>query len=189
MINLKGSFMRHRLFLFLLIIGLPGILFAENNLNITKFDGSRQYSPVSQIRKLTFSSTGDVLQIGLLSGQVVSDSIGWIRKIAFDTSGFGTMLAVPTASRRSPAMFALAQNYPNPFNPATTIRYNVPEKQFVSLKVYNVLGEVVSTLVSEEKSAGQHIVTFDAGAISSGVYFYTLTMGNAGISKKMIVTK
>ncbi len=72
--------------------------------------------------------------------------------------------------------FELSQNYPNPFNPSTVITYKLPEKSFVSLKVYNVLGNEIKTLVNEEKSAGIHNIKFDVsdlpGKLSNGTYFY-----------------
>jgi len=171
----------------LLFFGLSVVLSSENNLVITKTDGSKQYSPISQIRKLTFSSSGDVLQRHLTSGTIISDSIKSIQKMFFDTSG--SVFVASPAFHQNPAKFELSQNFPNPYNPSTTIRFDVGEKQLVSLKVYNVLGKVVATLVNEDLPAGQYSATFDAGNMSSGVYFYKLTVGSASVSKKMILTK
>ncbi len=88
-----------------------------------------------------------------------------------------------------PVAFELQQNYPNPFNPSTAIVFSVPGKGLVSLKVYDVLGNEVVTLVNEEKPAGQYSTRFDARNIASGVYFYTLKTGAASVCKKMIVLK
>jgi photosystem II stability/assembly factor-like uncharacterized protein len=85
--------------------------------------------------------------------------------------------------------FLLSQNYPNPFNPSTTIKYEIPEKSFVTIKVYDVLGNEVANLVDEEKQAGDHIVNFDAAKLSSGVYFYSLSAGNYFSTKKMILLR
>ena len=71
-------------------------------------------------------------------------------------------------------MFALEQNYPNPFNPATTIKYQIPELSFVTIKVYDVLGNEINTLVNNEKQAGGYEVEFSASALPSGVYFYQI---------------
>ena len=71
-------------------------------------------------------------------------------------------------------LFELIQNYPNPFNPSTTIRYSIPEISFVTLKVYDVLGNEVEILVNEEKPAGSYEVEFNATHLSSGIYFYKL---------------
>jgi hypothetical protein len=88
-----------------------------------------------------------------------------------------------------PVSFALNQNYPNPFNPTTTISYSVPEKSFVSIKVYNVLGNVVATLENGQVEAGQHQVHFNASGLSSGVYFYTISAGNFSATKKLMLLK
>lgn len=92
-----------------------------------------------------------------------------------------------------PALFYLEQNYPNPFNPSTTIRWQMPEAGFVTLKIYDVLGREVTTLVEEYKSAGTYEVEFNpASSIkqsSSGVYFYQLKAGSFIQTKKMILLK
>ncbi|MBK9098158.1 MAG: T9SS type A sorting domain-containing protein [bacterium] len=89
----------------------------------------------------------------------------------------------------APNGFVLEQNYPNPFNPSTTIKYAVAEKQFVSIKVYDVLGNEVAVLVNEEKSAGSYEVVFNANHISAGVYYYTIITDNFVQTKKMILLK
>jgi M6 family metalloprotease-like protein len=85
--------------------------------------------------------------------------------------------------------FHLSQNYPNPFNPSTTIRYSVPISEFVSLKIYDALGNEVATLVNEEKPAGNYEVDFNAAGFSSGIYFYKLQAGSFVATKKMILMK
>lgn len=80
------------------------------------------------------------------------------------------------------AEFALEQNYPNPFNPTTIIQYSLSDMQFVSLKVYDILGREVATLVNEEKPAGRYEVEFDGSGLTSGVYFYRLSAGNPSTS-------
>jgi photosystem II stability/assembly factor-like uncharacterized protein len=91
----------------------------------------------------------------------------------------------------SPTKFSLEQNYPNPFNPITNIQYAISSKQFVTLKVYDVLGKEVATLVNEEKPAGMHNVEFRIQNLdlSSGIYFYQLKAGDYSESKKMILMK
>ncbi len=76
----------------------------------------------------------------------------------------------------APLNFQLAQNYPNPFNPGTTIKYSIAKASFVTIKIYNILGEEVATLVNE-KPAGYYQIKFDASNLASGVYFYTLSTG------------
>ena len=85
--------------------------------------------------------------------------------------------------------FNLEQNYPNPFNPTTTIRYSVPEKSFVTLKVYDIIGNEVVTLINEEKEPGSYVVTFNATNYVSGVYIYSIKSGNFVVTKKMILMK
>jgi len=85
--------------------------------------------------------------------------------------------------------FKLEQNYPNPFNPATTIKYQIPELSFVTLKIYDVLGSEIITLVNEEKSAGNYEVEFNASSLPSGVYFYILQAGSFVETKKMVLMK
>ncbi|MCU0406574.1 MAG: T9SS type A sorting domain-containing protein, partial [Ignavibacteriaceae bacterium] len=89
----------------------------------------------------------------------------------------------------SPTSFMLSQNYPNPFNPTTSIQYAISSKQFVSLKVYDVLGNEIASLVNEEKPAGTYEVQFDASAFTSGVYFYTIRTSNFTNTRKMILIK
>jgi len=88
-----------------------------------------------------------------------------------------------------PSEFALYQNYPNPFNPSTTIQYQIPQSGNVTLKVYDLLGEEIRTLVNEEKVAGNYEINFEASALKSGVYFYTLQAYNFRDTKKMILIK
>ena len=85
--------------------------------------------------------------------------------------------------------FELLQNYPNPFNPATKIEYRISDQSFVSLKVYNILGDEVATLVNEEKPEGMYEVTFDAFNLSSGMYLYKLQAGSFVEMKKMILLR
>ena len=85
--------------------------------------------------------------------------------------------------------YALFDNYPNPFNPTTTIKYSLPEAGLVSLKVYDILGKEVATLVNENKTAGSYSVEFDASKLSSGIYFYKLSSGQFTSVKKLILMK
>lgn len=85
--------------------------------------------------------------------------------------------------------FNLNQNYPNPFNPSTTIGYELPEKSFITIKVYDVLGNDVETLVEKIESAGVHEVQFDASKLSSGIYYYRMTAGETELNRNMIYLK
>ena len=88
-----------------------------------------------------------------------------------------------------PLKFNLSQNYPNPFNPSTKISYSLPKESYVTLKVYDVLGKEVATLVNEKESAGNYEIDFDASGFSSGIYYYKLVAGNFSQVKKMILIK
>ncbi len=96
---------------------------------------------------------------------------------------------LPVEEILSPNRISLNQNYPNPFNPSTKIRYSTPTSEFVTLKVYDVLGKEVATLVNEEKATGSYEVSFDAAGLSSGMYFYKLQTDNFVETKKMLLLK
>lgn len=89
----------------------------------------------------------------------------------------------------TPNNFVLNQNYPNPFNPVTNIEYAIDSKQYTILKVYDVLGNEVAILVTEDKEAGSYEVEFDASSLTSGVYFYRLQAGSYIATKKMMLMK
>jgi len=91
--------------------------------------------------------------------------------------------------RAIPEEFALSQNHPNPFNPTTTIHYELPLEGFVTLKVFDVLGNEVATLVNERKEEGRYQITFDASSLSSGVYIYQVRINDFIDTKKMILMK
>jgi hypothetical protein len=88
-----------------------------------------------------------------------------------------------------PTEFILRQNYPNPFNPSTCISFNIPTKSFVSLRIFDLIGREVATLVSEEMSAGSYSKQFNANTLPSGVYFYRLQAGLFTETKKLILLR
>jgi hypothetical protein len=88
-----------------------------------------------------------------------------------------------------PEGFYLSQNYPNPFNPTTSLQYTIGSRQFVTLKVYDLLGKEVATLVNEEKPAGEYEVEFNGSNLSSGMYFYQLKTDSHSETKKMVLLK
>ncbi len=85
--------------------------------------------------------------------------------------------------------FQLYQNYPNPFNPSTKINYSIPWTSLVILKVYDILGKEVATLINEEKSVGNYKVEFNASNLSSGIYFYRMQAGSFVSTKKFILLR
>jgi hypothetical protein len=89
----------------------------------------------------------------------------------------------------SPLRYELAQNYPNPFNPTTTIRFDVPNSSQITLKVYDILGKEIATLVDEKKEPGSYQVQFGRGNISSGIYIYQMHSNNYVQTRKMVIVK
>ncbi len=85
--------------------------------------------------------------------------------------------------------YTLDQNYPNPFNPSTTIRYSIPNDGYVTLKVFNVLGQEIQTLVSQKQKTGNYSVVFDASRLASGIYFYQINAGTFVSTKKLVLLK
>jgi len=104
---------------------------------------------------------------------------------------------VEAASITAPKEYSLAQNYPNPFNPSTTISYDIPDvgaqsavsQRNVALKVYDMLGREVATLVNESKGPGRHAVLFDASRLPSGVYIYRLQAGSFTATRRLVLLK
>lgn len=88
-----------------------------------------------------------------------------------------------------PGDFSLSQNYPNPFNPSTEITFTLPTGGQTALRVYNLLGQEIATLVNEYRSAGTHRATFDATSLPSGMYVYRLESGALTTSRKMMLSK
>jgi hypothetical protein len=88
-----------------------------------------------------------------------------------------------------PKEYKLEQNYPNPFNPSTTIKYSLPKESLVTLKIYNLLGEEVATLINTEQTIGIYEIDFDASNLSSGIYLYRIQAGDFVEMKKMILMK
>jgi hypothetical protein len=103
---------------------------------------------------------------------------------------FGSPVVAVENQEELPLTYGLSQNYPNPFNPSTIIRFEVPVRSQVTLKVYNVLGQVVRTLINdEERTAGRYEVRFEAAGLSSGAYFYRLHAGDFMATKKLLILR
>jgi hypothetical protein len=142
------------------------------------FDISR-YANRSAQMKIRFRLVSD--------GGVTAD--GWYVDDVVLTSYCTSPLVGVTSNPVVPLTYALAQNYPNPFNPKTVITYQIPEQTFVTLKVYNLIGQEVATLVNEKKEAGSYDIEFDGSNLASGMYFYKITSGDFTDVKKMILVK
>jgi hypothetical protein len=110
-----------------------------------------------------------------------------IRSIVTSTSGLTGVNGTLTSLQ--PLVYSLNQNYPNPFNPTTKITYIIPTSSKVTLKIFNLLGQLVATLVDEEQKANTYVKEFDASRLASGTYFYQIKAGNFNSTKKMILMK
>ncbi|HVN48243.1 MAG TPA: glycoside hydrolase family 9 protein [Bacteroidota bacterium] len=125
-------------------------------------------------------------------------AINWNAPLVFLAIGLEAILSpngLPTSTtqvnppKEVPQGFALYQNFPNPFNPSTVIRYSLPVTNYALLKVYDILGREIATLVNERQTAGVHQVVFNASKFASGVYFYQLQCGATCVTKKLVLMK
>ena len=137
----------------------------------------------SQIKSIILSTADSIMTT---AGVVKILNPGVAVRAAKD---YNSTIAAVSGTPNPPKSFSLSQNYPNPFNPTTTIEFQIPERSFVKLSVFNALGQEVAVLVDEEKSPGKYTVTFDGSKLSSGIYFYRLEAGNFVETKKMIFVK
>ncbi len=120
-----------------------------------------------------------------------TESDPYFESAVFGRGGLESMLEnnlIVTSALDVPTVYSIT-NYPNPFNPTTTINYQLPENGFVTIKVYDMLGKEIATLVNGNRTAGYHKVTFDAGRLTSGIYIYTINAGKYTLSKKMLLMK
>ena len=165
----------------LVFAGTTGGVYMSGN-NGTLWQGINDGLTETNIRALAI--TDSLLFTGTSSGGI------WYRPLSQLTT------SVETSSKSNPKDFILYQNFPNPFNPSTTISFSIPNEEFVTLKVFNSLGEEVADLINEIKPAGNYAFSFDANSYSgnvrdltSGVYFYKISAGNFNETKKMIFLK
>jgi hypothetical protein len=108
---------------------------------------------------------------------------------AFAFIGSPSSVVSVTEGQVIPEGFQLEQNFPNPFNPSTKIEFNLPQAEFVSLKVFNSLGQVIATIVNGPREAGNYSVTWNAGLFPSGVYFYQITAGPFVKTRKLLLLR
>ncbi len=169
---------------------------SQNNLWLYFIDGANQFY---QPRGIYFIKDGG--QNWTYAGM---DSIGINKLVAIEDTVYAlsfidglfgfwadqfTSVEDETISNQIPVDFKLNQNYPNPFNPSTIISYSVPFNSFVSLKVYDILGREIATLVNTNQNAGNYKIEFNAKGLSSGIYFYEIRANNFRDVKKMMILK
>jgi len=152
-------------------------------------DGSGVFLSTNNGASWTIASTG--LTNTIVNALVVSDTFlfagtgdgVWRRPLSEIITGIEYQID------GTPSQFELEQNYPNPFNPSTTIKYSIPTSEFVTLKIFDVLGNEIATLVNENKSAGSYEINFNASNLSSGIYLYTLQAESYTQTKKLILLR
>ena len=175
--------------------GLESIFFINNNIGWAA--GGIGNGAFGEIIKSTDGGenwdTQYTTEYQMISIFFVSDTTGWAvgkrGTILKTTNGGVTFIEDDNTIPSQPTEFLLSQNYPNPFNPSTSIQYAVSSRQFVSLKVYDLLGREVATLVDEEKPAGNYEVEFNGADLTSGIYFYQLHAGSFVETRKMVLLR
>lgn len=162
---------------------------------IREIDSSRfgtiKYNPsgVQQWIK-TYVGGGNVILVDKYNNVYVAGGNSANGNLDYFTIKYSQFVGIEPISNNLPSEYKLLQNYPNPFNPATTIKFSVPQKSYIQLKIYDVLGRIKEVIVDKELAGSEYEVTFDASAYSSGVYFYQLLANNQMIdTKKLTIIK
>jgi hypothetical protein len=167
--------------------GFDSVIYMSTSTIATGFTGRTLVSRVHDATtSLAPSLTSYMLNGTSPGGGVIYAGFG-PSKIWFNGSGITT--EIDPISEIIPQNFSLSQNYPNPFNPVTKISFAIPKNNFVTLKIYDISGREVATLINKEMTAGEYEATFDATKLSSGVYFYKISSGNFSDVKKMMLIK
>jgi hypothetical protein len=153
---------------------------------IQRREGNEEYSKVGFVPG--HGTTTDVQTYSYVDSKVASGNYNYrLKQIDFNgTFEYSDEVAVEVTS---PLEYTLEQNYPNPFNPSTVIKYSIPEGGFVTLDVYNLLGEKVASLVNGVQEAGRYEINFDASNLASGIYVYSIKSGSFTSVKKMLLMK
>jgi hypothetical protein len=165
---------------------------SDNGVNwqsVTAFTGSAltwtQYS--YDITQYTNFGTQVKIRFRIYSDASVTGQGWWIDDIRLNNYCIATIGV--NGNNEIPLRFSLEQNYPNPFNPGTNIKFQLPKQEFVTIKVFDVMGREVVTLVNETKQAGYHGIVFNGADLSSGLYIYKIEAGDFVVTKKMILVK
>ena len=140
---------------------------------------------VTTVNYNIIAKSGESITISVTDNTSTSGTVG-VNGISWNDGNGSTDVK---KTETIPSTYSLSQNYPNPFNPTTNISFSIPKQSYVSLKVYNAIGEEVSNLVNQELSAGKYVVDFNASKLSSGIYFYTIRTGDFTESRKMLLVK
>ncbi len=154
----------------------------------TTLNGSALFHDTGRANLSVISDSGSIAWVawqGIIGGQ---PNI-FIARTLMSTEVDNSLTLINSKSTLRTLKFEMAQNYPNPFNPTTIINYSVSKRCLVMIKVYDVLGKEVKTLVNEERRSGNYSVEFDGSKLSSGVYFYRMQAGDFIETKKLILLK
>ena len=156
----------------------------------------------SQTQSMDFDMQNFSVESGIVfrtsdteSGDTVSNSYDGKAALDFPARSIttlsfsGGLITSVDYKSTKPVELSLSQNYPNPFNPSTAIDYSLAKESFVQLRVFDVLGREIATIIHENEPVGKHTVYFDASDLNSGIYFYRITAGGVVGSKKMILVK
>ena len=168
-----------------------GVAVGTNGVARFTTDGGENWFEDDSVTSLL---NGETIKKFVLFGDNYGFAIGendWNMLIAPDSTYLDSIGTITDVKEKYTVVenFKLYQNYPNPFNPTTTIRYSITKTGLVTLKVYNLIGEEITTLVNEEKTAGNYKVEFDASKLPSGVYLYQIKAGSFSQTKKMLLIK
>ena len=156
------------------------------NSTISDVDGSFMLEGLSSGSYQLVSSTVDYSSASVSNVTLESSNNYLNVNVVLTEDG---LTSVKSESNSIVTTYALSQNYPNPFNPSTLISYQLPTNGLVTIKVYNVIGKEIATLVNEFQQSGNYSKEFNANGLTSGVYFYTIKSGNFSATKKMILMK
>ncbi len=163
------------------VVATNGTIFLANG-----WDGLRAYSydGVSLTNTAHINNDGFAVAVDVSPDGIVFLATRDSGLFAYTYSGNTAIADKPS---KIPVKYKLSQNYPNPFNPTTTIEFSIPKTEFVTLKIYNVLGKEVATLVSDKFSPGNYKYNWDAGSLASGVYYYRIESDSFEQTRKMIL--
>ena len=184
--------------LFFISPDMGGVVGTNGTIRFTTDGGENWFEDSSATSYIGGREIKRIIPFGKNYGTVLGAG-GLTTFIAPDSTYLDSLVVTPTAVKKtelSTKEFKLFQNYPNPFNPTTNIQYSLSSRQFVSIKIYDVLGNEISSLVNEEKQQGTYNVEFNSvnltsgrQSLSSGIYFYKITAGNFSETKKLVLLK
>lgn len=152
--------------------------------------------PAGLFRSTNNGSTWSVMNLGIVDSvrdvgsiEFTSNGYAWIQVTGRIYRSIVPIVSVGPLTRELPTAFWLGQNYPNPFNPNTTVEFGIPSASSVSIKIFNVLGQEVATILEDNLAAGTYKVEWNAQPFASGTYFYRLLSGSHSETKKLILQK